>query len=167
MRYTTVIDVTEIPSVARNPHAFQLYCYLAMKSGYHDDDRDLIDVGYRRLAYLLGQSPASIWHALRVLAKAGLVTREKDGRLRIKKWLSDQPISPRKKTKKQQSDETAALERALAMEKRAREYEERSRNAITYKEYLRLSQEEERSQQSAQGEITPEELEEIRQHLSR
>lgn len=165
MRYTTVIDVTEIPSVIRNPHAFQLYCYLAMKSGYHDDDRDLIMVGYRRLAYLLGQSPASIWHALRVLSKAGLVTREKDGRLRIKKWLPDQPISPRKKSPKKQQidDSSAALDRALAMEKRAREYQDRTRKDITYKEYLRLSQEE--AADNSAAEITPEELEEIRQHI--
>lgn len=136
MRYTTVIDVTEMRGLMRNQHAAWLYLVMALKSGYHDDDRDLLSLSERQLGYVSGLTYSAVRHCLALLKKEGLIEREIDGRWRVKKWLPDQPISPRNKSKKQQSEETAALERALNQEKRSREWEERQRNRVSYEEYL-------------------------------
>lgn len=50
MRYTTIVDISEYASLYRNHNARLVYLHLALRSGYHDNDRDLIDVSVRRLA---------------------------------------------------------------------------------------------------------------------
>lgn len=139
MRYTTIIDITDIPTVYSSRSATTLYLHLVLKSGYHDDDRDLITTSIRRLCLATGLTLSACRHALAVLQAAGLITREGTA-LRVKKWLPEQPISarPKKKTSGAIPDTSAAaLERALEQERRQREQEERQRNAITYEDYLK------------------------------
>lgn len=94
MRYTTLIDITEQPDVYRNVHARLLYLHLALKSGYHDNDRDLIAISIRRLAMDAGLTVSATRHALRVLGDAGLITREGD-KLRVLKWIAAPMPTPR------------------------------------------------------------------------
>lgn len=140
MRYTTIIDVTELPAVYRNPNAVRVYLHLVLKSGYHDADRDMVAISIRRLGYQLGMSIAAIRHALNILQQAGLLSKVGTS-WRVYKWIPEQPISPRqKKGQPQRDDVSLAYERQLQKEARERQWEESSRNAISYEEYQRTKQ---------------------------
>lgn len=95
MRYTTVIDISEYPAIYRNRNARLLYIHMALKAGYHDNDRDLLNTSIRMLAYQSGLTVSAVRHALQVLEGAGLLTR--DGLTwRVKKWvLEEKPTSRR------------------------------------------------------------------------
>lgn len=86
MRYTTIIDVTEIPDIWRNPNVTRLYFYMAMRCGYHDDDRDQLRISIRNLAYASGLTLSACRHALKVLQKFGLVSPMED-HYQVKKFL--------------------------------------------------------------------------------
>lgn len=140
MRYTTVIDVSEIPTVYRNPNAVRVYLHLVLKSGYHDADRDMISISIRRLATSLQMTVATVRHALHVLEQSGLIRRVGPSWV-VYKWIPEQPISPRqKKGQPQRDDSSLAYERQLQQEARERRYEEQRRNAISYEEYLKTKQ---------------------------
>lgn len=110
MRYTTVIDISEIPEVYRNATARLVYLHLALKAGYHDNDRDLAAVSIRRLAMDVDVSVSAARHAIRQLEKAGLLKR--DGSfLVVKKWVEEQTITTRAKTKREMQEQIRILER--------------------------------------------------------
>lgn len=94
MRYTTIIDITEMPDIYRNKNARMLYLHLALRSGYHDDDRDMIKTSIRRVADDVGMTVSATRHALTALEKAQLLTRDGD-RWHIKKWIIQEPPTPR------------------------------------------------------------------------
>lgn len=97
MRYTTIIDISEIPVIYRNQNACRVYIHMALKSGYHDADRDVIRVSVRRLAADCGISVAAARHALGVLQRAGLVASEA-GSWRVRKWVLDVKPTPRRQS---------------------------------------------------------------------
>lgn len=128
MRYTTIIDITELPELWRNANASRVYMYMTLRSGYHDDDRDMLRVSLRRLAMETGCSVAATRHALHVLIKAGLV-RKVDARWFVTKFVIEQRVTPRAKTKAQQEakelaelreEEQRKLDRKLEQERRTR-----------------------------------------------
>lgn len=120
MRYTTVIDITEVPQVYRNPNARLVYLHLALKSGYHDDDRDLTDISIRRLAAAVGLTTSATRHAIAQLQTARLVDRQ--GPVwHVKKWVVESNITPRAKTARQQRQIDEAARRRKEEEERARE----------------------------------------------
>lgn len=96
MRYTTVIDISEYPAIYRSTSARMIYLHLALKSGYHDNDRDLIDISIRRLAYDVGLTVGATRHALELLQREKIIMRE-DNRWRILKWTVIAPPTPRTK----------------------------------------------------------------------
>lgn len=100
MRYTTLIDITQIADVYRNPNARMLYLHLVCIAGYHDDDRDQTRASIRTLAAQTGLSISAVRHALKVLVKAGLAA-QKDGVTTVTKWVLTQEITARAKTVKQ------------------------------------------------------------------
>lgn len=129
MRYTTIIDIGEFPELYGNRNIRLVYLHLVLRSGYHDDDRDLIAISSRHLAADVGVSHSACRHALQQLLKAGLLTRQGD-RWAVKKWVLTAAITARPKTQKQQKDideaarraqEQRAMERRRAQEKQARE----------------------------------------------
>ena len=124
MRYTTIIDISEIPSVYRNRNARIVYLHLALKSGYHDDDRDLIEISIRRLADASGLSVSATRHALRKLSEAGLITKQ-DNKMAVKKWIIQDTPSPRQK--KPTSKEAEARAKALHDEEQRRIRDEQVR----------------------------------------
>lgn len=97
MRYTTIIDVTEIPDIWRNPNAVRLYFYMAMRCGYHDDDRDQLRISIRNLAYASGLTLSACRHALKVLQKFGLVSPMEDY-YQVKKFLLE--LKPTSRTQR-------------------------------------------------------------------
>lgn len=98
MRYTTVIDVTEIPDVWRNPNVTRLYFYMAMRCGYHDDDRDQLRISVRNLAYASGLTLSACRHALRVLQSTRLLVRQEDTWIVRKFLLEQKPTSRTQRT---------------------------------------------------------------------
>lgn len=105
MRYTTTIDITELPQVYRNINARLLYLHMTLKCGYHDDDRDMLDASIRTLAADVGITIAATRHALVVLERAQLVKKE-GSRWRVTKWLMSPEISKRVQRKKNIDNET-------------------------------------------------------------
>lgn len=120
MRYTTVIDITEIPAVYKNQNARLVYLHLALKSGYHDNDRDLVALSIRKLACDTGLTVSATRHALGQLEKARLLARQGPFFF-VRKWIVEQPITARAKTAKQQKQIETAARRQQENEQRERE----------------------------------------------
>lgn len=94
MRYTTLIDISELPDVYRNKNARLLYMHMVLKSGYHDQDRDLLDKSLRSLASEAGLTLSATRHAVAQLEQAGLLKKEQ-GSWRVKKWIIQEIPTPR------------------------------------------------------------------------
>lgn len=94
MRYTTLIDITEIPAIYRNVHARLLYMHMALRAGYHDADRDVLNVSIRRLADEAGLSVSATRHALATLQKGGLIAKQGTA-WKVLKWIAAPPPTPR------------------------------------------------------------------------
>ena len=106
MRYTTVIDISEFRALYRNKNARLVYLHLALKSGYHDDDRDTIAVSIRALARDADVTVSAVRHALQQLEKNGLLQHDGE-RWRIKKWILDTTPTPRPKKEQAKAVATA------------------------------------------------------------
>ncbi len=103
MRYTTVIDISEFREVYKNMNARLLYLHMALKCGYHDDDRDMIITSIRRLAMDTGLTVSAVRHALGVLERQQLLTKTAQG-YRVKKWVSTETPTPRKQANTAKAD---------------------------------------------------------------
>lgn len=108
---------------------------MVLKSGYHDNDRDLVDISIRRLSIETGCSVSAVRHALHVLEQSQLI--RKQGTLwQVRKFVIEQPITSRAKTKK------------AADQQRIRQQEEQEREA---REAARVAEEKKRSAEIAAG----------------
>lgn len=122
MRYTTVIDISEIPAIYRNRNARLLYIHMAMKAGYHDYDRDLLTISIRSLASQTGLTVSAVRHALLQLEAHQLLTR--DGLAwRVKKFVLEEKPSIRR----QANTSKTSTELTEAMRKQKAEEEQRIR----------------------------------------
>lgn len=126
MRYTTVIDISEISEIYKNPTARLLYLHMSLKAGYHDADRDLVRLSIRRLSADVGVTVSATRHALHQLERVGLLTRE--GELwRVKKWVEEQQITTRARTKRELQEQIQVMERQrqqAVLEKKSQERQE-------------------------------------------
>lgn len=118
MRYTTVIDISQIPGVYKNINARLLYLHLALIAGYHDEDRDICDVSIRRLCYDTGLTLSAVRHALGLLERAKLVERV-DGILKVRKWVNQSIITSRAKEEATAKNREQAAAKARATEEAA------------------------------------------------
>lgn len=107
MRYTTIIDITEYPGIWSSSSCRELYLYLVLKSGWHDEDRDMLRASIRHLSAATGLTKSAVEHAIRQLTKAGLLTKKDDAWL-VTKWVLQGPVTARAKTRQQQADRDAA-----------------------------------------------------------
>lgn len=131
MRYTTIIDITELPSIYRNHNARLIYLHLVLKCGYHDTDRDMTDTSIRQLSAAVGLTIAATRHALLQLQSVGLLTRE--GRVwTVRKFVAQSPISTRAKTTRQ------AKERADARQREAEELEAAKKRELETRKWQKL-----------------------------
>lgn len=102
MRYTTIIDITEYPGIWGSASCRDLYLYLVLKSGWHDDDRDMLRASIRQLSAATGLTKSAVEHAIRQLTKAGLLA--KDGQAyRVTKWTLQPKPSPRPRQDQQRA----------------------------------------------------------------
>ena len=129
MRYTTVIDISKLHSVYRNHNVRLLYLHLCLKAGYHDDDRDIVDMSLRRLASDCGLTLSATRHALKVLSDAQLV-KNQEGIILVKKWSMEPSITPRKEERSKQN-------RDQIRKNQERENQERERLEAIQKEEAR------------------------------
>lgn len=125
MRYTTVIDISDMPEVYRNQAARLLYIHMALCAGYHDDDRDLVRQSLRVMAVRAGLTLSAVRHALGLLQRAGLVTREGEA-WRVRKWFVDTPPTPRRQPK----DRRAAHEASSIADNAERQISEYQANVL-------------------------------------
>lgn len=150
MRYTTIIDISEQAGVYRNKNARLIYLHLALKSGYHDDDRDDIIISIRALAAAAGCTFSATRHALAQLEAAELIARHGDI-IRVKKWVLTKEITSRtqesaKATARRAADiaaqEREKEQRRLEMTYRRRTHEQVDEELIkTYERFLRDQEE--------------------------
>lgn len=110
MRYTTIIDITEYPVIYRNINARLIYLHLALRSGYHEQDRDLIDISIRGIAASVGVSISATRHALGQLQKAGLIARQGEN-WKVTKYVMQETPGKRPQTKREQQLEIERLKR--------------------------------------------------------
>ena len=127
MRYTTIIDLSEYPQLYRSTNARLLYLHLVLKSGYHDDDRDLIDCSLRRLAMETGLTFSAVRCALDLLLKYNLVSRQ-GPLLQVRKFVLERSITPRAKSRKQ--EQLDAAEAQIQMERQARAAQQKKEEEI-------------------------------------
>lgn len=99
MRYTTIIDIRDIPEVWRNVNIREVYYYLSLSAGYHDNDRDIARKSLHSIAIDVGITLSATRHALRVLQQANLISKRDDGALLVRKWIVDTPPTPRRQNK--------------------------------------------------------------------
>ena len=109
MRYTTIIDIREFP-LYKNPACRTLYLHMVLASGYHETDMDQVTVSIRGLATQTGLTVSATRHALSVLMKAGLVRRQ-SGQLTVAKYVLQEGIPKRARSKKEQQQQQLARER--------------------------------------------------------
>ena len=121
MRYTTVIDVTEIDDVWQNPNITRLYLFMALKCGYHDDDRDILRISLRNLAAQASLTLSATRHALKVLENSKLVAHEKEAWKITKFVLDKKPTSRTQKTTMTMSASEEAAEKARAADMKKEE----------------------------------------------
>ena len=124
MRYTTIIDISEIQPIYRNVNARLVYLHLVLKSGYHDNDRDLVSISLRRIAAEVGLTLSATRHAIGQLEKAQLLTRQ--GPVwNVKKFVLEKSITPRVRSEKKQKEaEIKERERIIKEEQEQRERDE-------------------------------------------
>lgn len=141
MRYTTIIDISQMGEIYRNPNVRLVYLHLVLKSGYHDDDRDLTDISLRRLSMEAGLTVSATRHAIRMLQRAGLLKRQ--GRTwSVLKWVMTPEITSRPKTSKAarqaaEAEERERQQRAYEIKYRRRSAQEQDNDLIkTYEQYL-------------------------------
>jgi DNA-binding Lrp family transcriptional regulator len=116
-----------MPSVYRNEHARLLYLHMALRAGYHDNDRDSCRLSVRRLAAEVGLTLSATRHALKVLENAVLIKRYQ-GAFAVRKFAMSAPVTPRPRSeKKRREQEAKAIEDAMRAEREQREADERRR----------------------------------------
>lgn len=128
MRYTTIIDITEVPGIYRNRNARLVYLHLVLRSGYHESDRDMIDISIRNLAMAVGLSVSATRHSLACLEREKLISRD-GSKWRILKWVVADLPTPRRQPKnaKAAADSTNYGEK---MDKQLEEYRQKVYNAV-------------------------------------
>lgn len=124
MRYTTIVDISEFPTIYRNTNARLVYLHLVLKSGYHDNDRDLVALSLRRIAAEVGLTLSATRHAISQLEKAQLLNRQGPVWF-VKKFVLEKSITPRAKSEKKLKEaEIRERERVIKEEQEIREKEE-------------------------------------------
>ena len=127
MRYTTIIDIRELPAIYRNVNARLVYLPMVLASGYHDNDRDQTEISIRRISYETNLTISAVRHALGCLERAGLISRT--GIIwTVKKFVLESSITPRiRSEKKKREIENLEREKMIQEENERRELEEKQK----------------------------------------
>lgn len=131
MRYTPIIDISEFRELYKNLNIRLVYLHMVLKSGYHDYDKDILNVSIRGLAEDVGLNVGAVRHALEMLTKAKLIVK-RDGLYYVRKYIKEQKITPRAYTEQREKAQEQAQEQAKKREEREQEYkrQDERRNAL-------------------------------------
>lgn len=137
MRYTTIIDIAQCPEIYRNINARLTYLHMVLTCGYHDNDKGLVRKSVRQLSAETGITKSATENALRMLKKFDLV-RKNRGRLYVRTWAPEQPITKPKRKAQDIRDQAIAQEREAKDREREAEVQRSKENAVSYEEYQAL-----------------------------
>lgn len=149
MRYTTILDIGEDRALYRN-HAIRLvYLHLVLRSGYHDDDRDIARISIRSLAADVGLTVSAVRHAITKLIQSGYIEQLEQSGYKVRKWVPTVVPSARRQLKTTKQDLEAARVREEKRIERERQAEEMRSTFDDRLEYMRQAYE--RNPNSAAG----------------
>lgn len=100
MRYTTIIDLSELP-IYQSKSVRLLYLHLCLRAGYHMENQDIITDSLTRIARDTGMTVSAVRCALRQLNAANLAQREGTA-IRVSKFV--QPVLAAKRVGKMVTD---------------------------------------------------------------
>lgn len=103
MRYTTIIDITDIPQVYNNINATRVYLHLCLTCGYTADDMDTLRISYRQLSAHLNMTLSAVRYSLSLLLRYHLITIE-DNIITVRKYLPKAEYKDRPKTQQEFKD---------------------------------------------------------------
>lgn len=126
MRYTTVIDIIEVPSVWRSMNARQLYFFMALRAGWHNEDRDIVRTSIRTLAADCGLTVSATRCALSLLEKHKLIEKSDVG-WKVLKWIAQDPPAPRTKPTSESKNLSTLVDQR---EEQISEYQQRVLQAV-------------------------------------
>lgn len=106
MRYTTIIDISEIEQVWHNENAVKLYLYMCLKCGYHNEDRDMLRISLRQLAIRARITYSAARHAMWLLKANELVEFTPPSEFKVTKFVMSEGIKAR--TQASETAEAAA-----------------------------------------------------------
>lgn len=137
MRYTTIIDIAQCPEIYRNINARLTYLHMVLTCGYHDNDKGLVRKSVRQLSAETGITKSAVENALRLLKRFDLV-RKNRGRLYVRTWAPEQPITKPKRKAQDIRDQAIAQEREAKNREWEAEVQRSKQNAISHEEYQAL-----------------------------
>ena len=144
MRYTTIIDISQVPAIYKSENLRLVYLHLCLTCGYHDDDKGLLRQSLRQMASEVGCTMSALRHALKQLEKWQLVKRYR-GKLYVRNWCEERPITtPARRTRKakaDQAEQTRVDEHRRHQEELERNLRETREGAVAYEDYLRTKSE--------------------------
>lgn len=135
MRYTTIIDITEVERVWHSMSARNLYLYMCLKCGYQDSNRDIMKVSIRNLAYRTNMTVSAVRHAIAVLQSSGLLRVPEPGHFIVTKWVPSE--RPGKRPKSSDIDPKAAEIQDRIREREERQIERRNQSESGLEVYLK------------------------------
>lgn len=104
MRYTTIIDITDIPQVYNNINATRVYLHLCLTCGFTADDMDTLRISYRQLAAQLNITLSAVRYSLNLLTRYHLITIE-GNIITVRKYLPKAEYKDRPKTQQEFKDQ--------------------------------------------------------------
>lgn len=134
MRYTTIIDIAQCPEIYRNINARLTYLHMVLTCGYHDNDKGLVRKSVRQLSAETGITKSATENALRLLKKFDLV-RKARGKLYVRTWAPEQPITKPKRKAQDIKDQAIAKIREEKQQQLEHDLEERKKGVITWEQY--------------------------------
>lgn len=129
MRYTTIIDISASRVLYSNINTRLVYLHLVLKSGYHDNDRDLLECSIRKLASDVGISVSATRNAIKQLEKLQMIQRN-GSVIWVRKFVIEQPITRRATTQKQARQQAATATREAEQERRDKEAKDEQKRRL-------------------------------------
>lgn len=94
MRYTTILDLRDLPILYKNANVVRVYYHLVLIAGYEDRNKDWARISFRRLAAEMDITLSAAIHAIKMLERYKIITR-KQGYIYVRKWLPEPTITKR------------------------------------------------------------------------
>ena len=137
MRYTTIIDIRDAPTLYRNANTRLIYLELVLGSSYQQETKDRYQGSFRTLAARVGVTVSAVRNSLKQLQSLGMVTPIEGGWI-VKKWIEQPAIIPRLQRPKPEqpislSDDQKASAEQLDRERWLEKLRQRGTDELIYR----------------------------------